>query len=200
MLDLAWGKDREFQEVLTATVPIVAKHGVDLVCNYAIALGQYRKRVLIYEGPGYAALATAFDDPMLRTWQERANALGPATVEYATLFAGPGPRKADQQAKNGDVIITDIIQVRPGQVQKFLKNVLENDMPLMATYGVNLEAAYLVEIGKLNRVYDVWRTPTVDAYLKMLTDPTLDTQPIELDYAGVMESETLEIVTEGRLT
>jgi hypothetical protein len=40
----------------------------------------------------------------------------------------------------------------------------------------------------------------VDAYLKMLTDPTLDTQPIELDYAGVMESETLEIVTEGRLT
>jgi hypothetical protein len=193
-LDLKWNRDKEFRSVLTEVIPLLREHGVRLVRGWISAIGQYRKVVGVWEAASHGDFLTAFADPKLAAYRDRLEALGSATMDFATLLV-EGPRKISPDARRGGVICTGTVTIQPGQAAQFAK-ILVDSLPTMAGHGVILEASYHTQIGNRNRVLDVWWAPSANSVYSALSDPLLDAPAEVLDYSTAMAGELVEISTE----
>ncbi len=193
-LDLKWTKDKEFRDVMTAVIPLLAKHGVKLVRCWIAAVGQYRKVVSVWEASTHGDFLTAFADPTLDNFRDRTNALGSATVEFASLLVA-GPKKISPDARRHGVIVTGTVTIQAGAAPQFAK-ILVDSFPTMGRHGVILEASYHTEVGNRNRVLDLWWAPDANSVYAALADPVLDAPAADLDYSSTMAGELVEISTE----
>jgi hypothetical protein len=193
-LELKWTKDKEFRELMTAVIPHLAKHGVTLVRCWISAIGQYRKVVSVWDAPSHSEFLSALSDPMLEKYRDPANALGSATVDFASLLV-TGPRKISPDARRHGVIVTGTVTIQPGMVEQFSK-ILVDSFPTMGRHGVILEASFHTEVGNRNRVLDLWWAPDANSVYQALSDPVLDAPAVNLDYSSTMAGELVEISTE----
>jgi hypothetical protein len=192
-LEAVPGKDQEFHLVLAATESIALRHGITVQKAFDCALGQSRKKVTIWEGPTYAALATAFDDDEFKELRDRMNALGPASVDFAAWITGTGYLKNDSKSAVSAMTIGESLDLRPGQLHAYLDKVLSRQTHLAKSYQVWLTASYHVEVGRRGRLLNFWSAPTVGAWLKAAADPQLHSPRIESDYASAVMAHYAEL-------